>query len=524
MSADDLLAAVGKGAARLVEVVQRLSLARDIPTIQDIVRRAARQLTGADGATFVLRDGDRCYYADEDAIAPLWKGQRFPLAACISGWSMLHRCSVLIPDIYADDRIPHDAYRPTFVKSLVMVPIRTLDPIGAIGNYWAQAHQPTAEEVALLQALADTTAVAMENVRVFTELEDRVRARTAELETANRQLAAANRELTAAQNQANQVFAAYARALPGTLLAGKYRLDKEIGAGGFGVVFRGRHLILDIPIAIKVFRPTAGNDSGLGLQRFLREGAAASRISHPNAVRIFDSGVSDGIAFLVLELLDGCSLAEELLTRGALSLRRCAAMAGAVASVLAAAHREGIVHRDIKPENVFLHHAGGREVVKVLDFGIAKFLGDTSDTGKACLTRTGEFMGTPSFVAPERVRGGIDDGRSDVYSLGAMLYRMVCGALPWDEQRMLKMMLGDNADVPPPPISSQRPGVPPELENLIRRALAWEAAERPTAEEMAASLAALAENIGEEEELPVVQPSAMAPTLVRVKSPVPVTK
>src|SRR5262249_36357296 len=161
-----------------------------------------------------------------------------------------------------------------------------------------------------------------------------------------------------------------------------------------------------LPVAIKVFRPMAGNDSGLGLQRFLREGAAASRVSHPNAVRIFDTGVSDGIAFLVMELLEGRSLADELAVCGALPLRRCAAIAGAVASVLAAAHRQGILHRDVKPENVFLHRAGGEEVVKVLDFGIAKFLGDTPGAGQAGLTRTGEFMGTPSFIAPERVKGG----------------------------------------------------------------------------------------------------------------------
>jgi GAF domain-containing protein len=257
----------------LVEVIQRLSLARTLPAVQDIVRRAARRLTGADGATFVLRDGDCCFYADEDAIAPLWKGQRFPMSACISGWSMLHRLPAVIDDIYADDRIPHDAYRPTFVKSLAMVPIRTLEPIGAIGNYWAAPHHPTEAEVKLLQALADTTAVALENVRVFTELEERVKARTAALQETNRRLEAANRELLAAHQQADRVFRAYARALPGTVLDGKYRLDEELGAGGFGVVFRGHHLVLDSPIAVKVFRPVPGNDSALGLQRFLREGA-----------------------------------------------------------------------------------------------------------------------------------------------------------------------------------------------------------------------------------------------------------
>jgi putative two-component system response regulator len=155
----------------LVSVIQDLSLARSVREIQAIVRAAARRLTGADGATFVLRDGNRCHYADEDAISPLWKGQRFELSRCISGWAMLNRRPAVIEDIYADDRIPHDAYRRTFVKSLAMVPIRTRDPIGAIGNYWARRHDPTPHEVELLQALADSTAVAMENVRAYAELE-----------------------------------------------------------------------------------------------------------------------------------------------------------------------------------------------------------------------------------------------------------------------------------------------------------------------------------------------------------------
>lgn len=144
----------------LVNVVQRLSLARDLGTVQEIVRQAARSLIGADGATFVLRDKTQCYYADEDAIEPLWKGMRFPLESCISGWSMLHREPAVIPDVYADSRIPTDVYRATFVKSLAMAPIRSLDPIGAIGVYWGQSHQATEAEVRLLQALADTTAVA----------------------------------------------------------------------------------------------------------------------------------------------------------------------------------------------------------------------------------------------------------------------------------------------------------------------------------------------------------------------------
>jgi GAF domain-containing protein len=143
-----------RGMERLVQAVQELSLARDLEQVQQIVRTTARELVGSDGATFVLRDDEQCYYADEDAIEPLWKGSRFPMSACISGWTMLNKQPAVIEDIYADDRIPHEAYRPTFVKSLAMVPIRSLDPIGAIGNYWADGHLATPEEIKLLQALA----------------------------------------------------------------------------------------------------------------------------------------------------------------------------------------------------------------------------------------------------------------------------------------------------------------------------------------------------------------------------------
>jgi signal transduction histidine kinase len=174
----------GRGVKRLVRAVQELSLAKNMDTVMGIVRTVARELSGADGATFVLRDGNLCFYADEDAITPLWKGSRFPMQACVSGWSMLNRKPAIIEDIYKDSRIPIDAYRPTFVKSLLMVPIRTIDPIGAIGNYWAVQHMPTGEEVELLQSLADVTAVTLENIRILEELELRVKERTAQLEVA----------------------------------------------------------------------------------------------------------------------------------------------------------------------------------------------------------------------------------------------------------------------------------------------------------------------------------------------------
>jgi len=185
------------GMQQLIAIVQRLSLARDLPSIMDIVRRAARALVRADGATFVLRDGDRCFYAEEDAIAPLWKGQRFPLQACISGWAMLNRRAAIIEDIYLDSRIPHDAYRPTFVKSLVMTPIRTVAPIGAIGVYWGTQHLATRAEIDLLQALADSTSIAIEAADVFANLERKVAERTVELDRRNTELEVLNKELEA---------------------------------------------------------------------------------------------------------------------------------------------------------------------------------------------------------------------------------------------------------------------------------------------------------------------------------------
>src|SRR5512146_569778 len=117
----------------LVDALRAVAAARDLPAVMAAVRRHARRLASADGATFVLREGTMVHYADEDAISPLWKGRRFPAQACISGWAMIHRESVAIEDIYEDPRIPLDAYRPTFVRSLAMIPIRREDPLGAVG-------------------------------------------------------------------------------------------------------------------------------------------------------------------------------------------------------------------------------------------------------------------------------------------------------------------------------------------------------------------------------------------------------
>ncbi|HEU4946142.1 MAG TPA: GAF domain-containing protein [Kribbella sp.] len=141
-----------------------LDTARDLAEIARIVRVAAREVTGAQGATFVLREDDSCFYADEDAIAPLWKGQRFPLTACISGWAMLNDDTAIVPDIDTDARIPIEAYRTTFVRSLVMVPVGSPHPTAAIGAYWSVSRKPAASRVAELQRLARLAAEAVARI------------------------------------------------------------------------------------------------------------------------------------------------------------------------------------------------------------------------------------------------------------------------------------------------------------------------------------------------------------------------
>lgn len=168
----------------LVRAVRDLSLAHSLEEITAVVRNAARDLVHADGATFVLRDQEQCHYVDEDAISPLWKGMKFPLSACISGWCMLYKEQLTIKDIYQDDRIPHDAYRPTFVKSLAMTPIRKNNPIGAIGTYWAESYRPSEEELEALQSLADSTSIAIKNINTLNKLKER----TLNLERINQRL------------------------------------------------------------------------------------------------------------------------------------------------------------------------------------------------------------------------------------------------------------------------------------------------------------------------------------------------
>lgn len=157
----------------LSEVIQSLSLAKTHEEVFSLVSKAAQSLVGAQGAAFILRDkNDQCYYTDEVSIAPLWKGQRFPMNYCISGWAMTHKQAVAIADVYNDPRIPIDAYIPTFIKSLAMIPIRIQNPMGAIGTYWATQHEASEEELRLLSALANSTATALENIQLLSDLKE----------------------------------------------------------------------------------------------------------------------------------------------------------------------------------------------------------------------------------------------------------------------------------------------------------------------------------------------------------------
>jgi len=173
---------------RLLDAAHALAAARDLLAVTAAVRHAARLLTGADGATFVLREGDLVHYVDEEAIGPLWKGARFPASACISGWAMVHRETVAIADVRLDPRIPQDLYRPTFVRSLLMVPVGVGEPAAAIGAYWAAPHPATPRERTLLESLAGFAGLALRNAALVGELAGAVTARDRLLSVAAHEL------------------------------------------------------------------------------------------------------------------------------------------------------------------------------------------------------------------------------------------------------------------------------------------------------------------------------------------------
>jgi len=279
-----------------------------------------------------------------------------------------------------------------------------------------------------------------------------------------------------------------AQAQPGTVLDGRYRLDSHLGGGSFGTVFRARHLELDRDVAVKVLATSAGTDPE-ALARFRREGASACRVKHPNAVDIYDFGVNEGgVAFLVMELLQGRSLEKELEEKTRLSPLRCAEIVVPICSALAAAHAAGVVHRDIKPSNVFLHQTPLGEMPKILDFGIAKMAGEAA-IGQN-LTVDGSLLGTPAYMAPERFRRGPYGTKSDIYSLGAMLYEMLTGRLPFVPSSADPLALvAMQAEEDPPPLRLRCPEASPALESLVQSALSRTPDARPAADRLARRLA-----------------------------------
>ncbi|MGH7636220.1 MAG: serine/threonine-protein kinase [Gemmatimonadaceae bacterium] len=312
----------------------------------------------------------------------------------------------------------------------------------------------------------------------------------AELESRNVALAESRAETVRAAQRSELIYSALSEALPGKVLDEKYRVEGKLGSGSFGTVYRGIHLHLNHPVAIKVFRPTVGSGAAETLDRFRLEGITACRITHPNAVAVLDFDVAGGsLAYMVMELLEGRSLAEELEEVGKLPVERCRRIAAEVCDVLAAAHEAGLVHRDVKPSNVFLHHVKGDEQVKVIDFGIAKLMDADAvllDSAGARRTATGVLVGTPAYMAPERLNSEPYDGRADVYAVGVLLYEMLTGTLPFTSKGTgnwsFAMMIG-LTEAPAP--SSVEPGVPPGLDDIVRRALSKSPAARPSAAELA---------------------------------------
>ena len=318
-------------------------------------------------------------------------------------------------------------------------------------------------------------------------LEEKVAARIRQLDDKNHELLQANDELLASQRQADHIFSALADALEGKVIDGRYRLDQRIGHGGFGAVFRATDLTQNAPVALKVFRPQAGNASTEAQERFRQEAQSSQRVSHKNAVVVLGSGVSsDGILYVVMELLDGRSLRAELEHVGKLSSSRAVVIAVQILEALAEAHRNGIIHRDVKPENVFLHSSPAGEVVKVIDFGVAK---DAAAMGRS-LTMTGGVVGTPVYMAPERLQEISYDGRSDVYSAGIVLYEMLLGHPPFESKdgSVFPLVMMHVKQSPQPPREVD-PSIPASVSDLVLAALAKDAARRPSAERLAELLA-----------------------------------
>ncbi|MEU5030284.1 serine/threonine-protein kinase [Streptomyces milbemycinicus] len=259
------------------------------------------------------------------------------------------------------------------------------------------------------------------------------------------------------------------------LVADRYRLETPIGRGGMGEVWRATDEVLRRTVAVKLL---LGDDpASQAAARFRLEAQTAARLSHPNIVGVFDFGARDGRFYLVMELVEGQSLAQELTAQGALRAERVAAIAAQGAAGLASAHRTGIVHRDIKPGNLMSDADG---TVKIGDFGIARFVDDPA----TALTTAGQIIGTSLYLAPERALGRPASPASDVYSLGCLLYQLLTGTPPFQADTSAAT-LAQHIDAAPVPPSQRGAGLPPAFENYLLGMLAKQPEERPTAQHIA---------------------------------------
>ena len=258
-------------------------------------------------------------------------------------------------------------------------------------------------------------------------------------------------------------------AFPGQRLVDKYRIDALIGQGGMGAVYRATHLELDRVVALKVVLPDYVSSSET-LERFRREARAAARLNHPSVITIYDFGVlENGRAYLAMELLDGRSLRDEIEKLGIISPKRTLEILKPVCEAVQAAHNAGVIHRDLKPDNIILESSEiGQELVKVVDFGIAKL---KEKSGKSLsLTGPGLVMGTPHYMSPEQCKGEELDTRSDIYSLGVMLYEMLAGQVPFDAPTPSAVIIQHAID-PPRRLSLIRRDIKIEIEEVIMKSL-----------------------------------------------------
>jgi serine/threonine protein kinase len=276
----------------------------------------------------------------------------------------------------------------------------------------------------------------------------------------------------------------------GKTLDGKYRLDSFISRGGMGAVFRGMHVMLDRPVAVKMINADLVSSPEI-VRRFQREARAATQLNHPNIVDVYDLGqTGEGTLYIAMELVTGQSLKDEIRARGALDAKRIVHIMSQVCDGLGVAHKANIVHRDLKPQNIMLtRDRAGAELAKIVDFGIAKTFEVDSHTQ---LTADGSTLGTPHYMSPEQATGREIDGRSDIYSLGIILYEMLTGEVPFDDQSLPAVLVKHMSEAPAPP-SQRRPdlAISPALEAIALRCLAKDPAARyATADELGAALRA----------------------------------